>query len=335
MANASRHLQTKLPKQIGEVGRLKVVQGPDKGVVFVLTGARITLGRGEENDVMFSDLKSSRKHAEMMVDPAGGWAVRDLGSSNGIVHNGTVTRAATLKSGDTLAIGETVFEFIAGSAGTRTMMAPPKAVAQDYAFPAVAKATSAVRTGYMPGEINLNSAAATTSGLDGLFKNKRALAIVAVGVVAWIFLDEPVKAPGVKKQKIEEASRDLASYLPAYDPSAKLNSAEMFFREGFREYREKNYLRAKTQFETALQIAPGHRLATLYLKHCEKSIEEEVKFHLEQGRKGMISGKLKESKGHFESVMRLMYRDQAAPHYIEAQDQWKSVDLKMKGGSSG
>ena len=64
MPNAVKHRQTKVPKQPGEMARLKVVQGPDKGVVFVVTGNRVSIGRGEENDVMFMDLKQPLKKGE-------------------------------------------------------------------------------------------------------------------------------------------------------------------------------------------------------------------------------------------------------------------------------
>lgn len=349
MANAVKHRQTKVPKQPGEMARLKVVQGPDKGVVFVVTGNRVSIGRGEENDVMFMDLKSSRKHAEMALDMSGAWSVRDLGSANGIIHNGAVTRAASLKSGDTIAIGETVFEFVPGDVGTRTLMAPAKNVPADYAFPQVRDATKSVAPRPAPAAAPQAYANPALSGIQGLAgigaagaaapassMNKRPLIIAVVGLAAYLYLDEPPKTPApAKKSATSEAERDLASFLPAYDPSARLNSAEMFFREGFREYREKNFLRAKTQFETTLQIAPGHRLATLYLKHSETAIREEVKTHLELGRKGMNSGKLKAAKGHFESVLRLLNRDQGAPEFSEARDQLEKVNRSLKGESSG
>ena len=38
---------------------------------LVITGARTSLGRGEENDIMVSDLKASRKHAEFTSSPTG------------------------------------------------------------------------------------------------------------------------------------------------------------------------------------------------------------------------------------------------------------------------
>src|SRR4051794_15084288 len=108
MANAQKFRQTNVPRQQGEQARLKTVQGPDYGSTFVITGSKASIGRGEECDIMISDLKASRKHAEFSAVP-GGWQVRDLGSANGILHNGKVIRSGTVRSGDTLTLGETTF----------------------------------------------------------------------------------------------------------------------------------------------------------------------------------------------------------------------------------
>src|SRR6187401_1423631 len=82
MGNALRFRQWKTPRQTGERARLKIVHGPDSGCLFVVTGDLITLGRGEENDVVFADLRASRKHAELKKLANGRWHLRDLGSQN-------------------------------------------------------------------------------------------------------------------------------------------------------------------------------------------------------------------------------------------------------------
>src|SRR4051794_5511213 len=109
MGNAVRFKQTNVPRQQGEQARLKVVQGPDYGAIYVLVAGRATIGRGEDNDVLISDLKASRLHAEFTLTQVG-WLVRDKGSANGIMFNGKATREAKLKTGDTITLGETTLE---------------------------------------------------------------------------------------------------------------------------------------------------------------------------------------------------------------------------------
>ena len=84
-------------KQQGELARFRVLGGPDSGVVYVITNARATIGRAEDNDVILSDIKASRKHAELTL--VGGTAmIKDMGSSHGFVVNGVQQRQMQLKS---------------------------------------------------------------------------------------------------------------------------------------------------------------------------------------------------------------------------------------------
>ena len=54
MPNAIRFKQTQVSRQNGELARLKVVQGPDYGAVYVICGARATIGRGYVSEVSVS-----------------------------------------------------------------------------------------------------------------------------------------------------------------------------------------------------------------------------------------------------------------------------------------
>jgi pSer/pThr/pTyr-binding forkhead associated (FHA) protein len=331
MGAAVRFKQLSVPRQAGEQARLKVLQGPDYGAVYVITGARTTLGRGEENDMMVSDLKASRKHAEFVLTPMG-WQVRDLGSANGLLHNGRATRDARINTGDTLTFGETTLEFMASEAGTRMLVAPPRSgtelAAERSAFEEQRKKVRAVgAAASLPGGAQPQAAG-----------NPRTLLYLAVagGVAFMLFSGDPEPAPKPslnKKKQGASATEDLSKYLPGavpLDPTTE-RTAEQFFKAGFREYISGNYLRAKTQFETVLQMAPGHALATLYLQNCETSIQDEIKFHLEQGKVGAEAGKLKEARAHFEAVLRILYRDQSNASVAEARDQLEKVNRKLAG----
>jgi tetratricopeptide (TPR) repeat protein len=158
-------------------------------------------------------------------------------------------------------------------------------------------------------------------------------------------LYEPSKDPSPKDQKRIEAKkkrekeqkdieRQLASFLPPLPATGPMAASETFFQEGFREFRERNFLRARVQFETALQINPSHSLARSYLQQSERAIEEEVSSHLARGRRDMDSGKLRSARGHFEAVLRLLYRDPENPSILEAKDQLDSVNARIKRGGT-
>lgn len=325
-----------VPRQNGEQARLRVVNGPDSGASFVLTGWRVTIGRGEENDVVIADLKASRVHAELRKDTTG-WELRDAGSANGILLNGQAVKNARIKTHDQISLGETSFEFIGAEAGTRALRATPMHSSQLQASHQALEAQRRnVRAMGNFGGVPAGPAPGAKNGGGG--RSLLLFGIVAA-LGATLLLEEepaqtpkkPVAASGSETKEGEREDRNLASYLPQVDPTGQTGkTADVFFKTGFREYRERNYLRAKVQFETALQVDPGHRLATIYLRNCEKAIENEVKSLLELGRKSQSAGKLRDARGHFEAVTRLLYRDQANPSYLEATDQLHKVEREIK-----
>lgn len=62
------------------------------------------LGRLPDNDIVLSDKRVSRHHAEV-VQRDGRWVVRDTGSTNGTAVNGKVLKEAVLREGDIISLG--------------------------------------------------------------------------------------------------------------------------------------------------------------------------------------------------------------------------------------
>ena len=337
MSTAVKFRQQNLPRQPTERARLKVVQGPDYGSVYVISGGRASIGRGDDCDVMISDLKASRRHAEIEISPSG-WIVRDLGSANGIIYNGKLVHLANLKSHDTLSLGETILEFFPAESGTAVLLAPPKLGAQlvteNAEFEAQRLRVKALGRS--------RSAKAPQGGPTPRAQSKgpSMLLIVVGGIGAFLLLWQPSTPTPKKSAKSESQrgsteTRNIASIIPLIQDSKEINqAAEQFFKMGFREYRERNYLRAKANFDNVLQIDPGHAMAHLYVDHCIQSIAEEVTQHLEQGKKSLDTGKLRSAKSHFESAMRLLSADPVNPRYLEARDNLEKVEKQLKGGQS-
>ncbi len=70
----------------------------------------ITLGRGDENDIVIDDPKASRHHA--LIRPSSrGWILEDLDSTNGSRVNGFRTSAQLLSDRDQITLGATAFLF--------------------------------------------------------------------------------------------------------------------------------------------------------------------------------------------------------------------------------
>ncbi len=327
MANAVRFKHTDVPRQSGELGRFKVVQGPDLGATYVVTGPHVTLGRGEECDILISDLKASRIHADILFNGKS-WVIKDKGSANGILYNGNVTRGSTIKRNDVITVGETTLEFTTAEAGTGMLVAPPRTMSQIQAEQNhLREHKEKLRS---MGLANLFRGRAQTQSSPQPKKNTIAIIAVAVGAVVFFIPDNksPVKT-SIKKNFDPAEMRNLAEYLPGSGDSNR--AADTFFKDGFREYLAGNYNRAQTQFETVLQVQPCHTMARLYLENSRQKISQKVEFYFNFGRKAHDSGKLRESRGHYENILHLLYKSQADENFVKAREAFEKVDREIKG----
>ncbi len=72
----------------------------------------VTLGRLPECEVVITDPNVSRRHAEIRALEDGGYAVRDLGSTNGTRRNGIVVAGSErLEPGDEVTVGASTVRF--------------------------------------------------------------------------------------------------------------------------------------------------------------------------------------------------------------------------------
>lgn len=76
----------------------------------VLSGERFVIGRSRECDLVLDDPNVSRQHAELRLED-GAWAVRDLGSTNGIKLNGSRSPGGRLSPGDEITLGLSRLKF--------------------------------------------------------------------------------------------------------------------------------------------------------------------------------------------------------------------------------
>jgi hypothetical protein len=87
---------------------LRTPQGP--GQTYQLNRDVLHIGRHRTNDIVIKEERVSRFHAEIRFE-RGQFVLYDLGSLNGVVVNGTLTRQAILRPGDIIGIGSYSFVF--------------------------------------------------------------------------------------------------------------------------------------------------------------------------------------------------------------------------------
>lgn len=99
---------------------------PDVGeVVHDLTEAKVSVGRTEDNAIYINDASVSVRHAEFILI-GGEYALRDLGSTNGIRVNGNPVTETRLTPGDRIRFGSVEGVFEPDAATNSAQPLPPR-----------------------------------------------------------------------------------------------------------------------------------------------------------------------------------------------------------------
>jgi len=94
----------------GSMRILSTVTVSDLHHDVALEGERLVVGRLNECEITIADANASRRHAAF-VREGDGWAIEDLGSTNGTRLNGAPVTYERLRDGDLIEIGATQLRF--------------------------------------------------------------------------------------------------------------------------------------------------------------------------------------------------------------------------------
>ena len=90
------------------------VEGVVAGSRFLLTSARVTVGRDDDNDIAAADKTISRRHASFVRDEVG-YSLVDEQSANGVFVNNLRVEKIFLQAGDRIKIGDCLFRYETGA----------------------------------------------------------------------------------------------------------------------------------------------------------------------------------------------------------------------------
>ena len=90
--------------------KLLIISGPMQGREFVLDRDVFSIGSGSQNDLRLEDPAVSKRHCEIRIDEIG-YAIQDLGSTNGTYVQGIRVSHAFLHPGAELTLGKTRLVF--------------------------------------------------------------------------------------------------------------------------------------------------------------------------------------------------------------------------------
>ncbi len=102
------------------------IRGSGPPELFPLDGTRVTIGRGDGNDVVLRDDRLVSNVHAVIECYGSSYALRDLGSSNGTFVNGSLAGERVLRPGDEIRLGRTQIQFreTQAAAGERTDTGP-------------------------------------------------------------------------------------------------------------------------------------------------------------------------------------------------------------------
>lgn len=89
---------------------MRVLEGLERGKIYLQLATPITIGREDDNDIQLNDDRVSRFHAKLQ-DDGGQVILTDLDSTNGTRVNGHAVQVKVLQVGDLVTIGRCVLLF--------------------------------------------------------------------------------------------------------------------------------------------------------------------------------------------------------------------------------
>lgn len=100
-------------RPVAQAACLVVIYGLDMGKKYNIEKSSIIIGRSSKSDIQIDQESISRSHAKL-VNSGEKVMIRDLGSTNGTYVNDKLIEECTLRDGDLVKIGRTIFKFLSG-----------------------------------------------------------------------------------------------------------------------------------------------------------------------------------------------------------------------------
>lgn len=280
------------PKEEGVYFRLLCLTGKAKGVSYFLLGRRVVLGRSDKTDIQVYDIKSSREHAE--ISRVGNeMVVTDLNSQNGIIVNDFKVKQHSLKDGDKLVIGQTVYKF------SQIKVTDPMKKRQQM----------------LARQAEIAQQEEEEQPKKG--KSPLMLIVIVVGGLGLLFLENRPSGEKLDRKKIQEANFKMQTisddFTKALDQKRLQEDKEIkeklrvIYQLGLREYREGNFFRAIKEFNRALVVKPDDAQAQFYLRKSKGALDDIIKQYREKGDRDFNSLKYQSSSVSYCSIIRLLH----------------------------
>ena len=314
---------------MAEGASLKAVAGRQRGSAWNLERSVVRLGRAADCDIPLDDSLASRYHAEIHVTGQG-LRVKDLGSTNKTMVNGSPIDEVPLHDGDQIQIGNTRLQVVLGGApqpaAAQAPAAPSKPPSQPASrIPSAKKKESSPPAAKAPAPEEEAPAPSRGGRIRFLAV---ILVVVILGFAAVILLTsgedsatgptggaevsgEPDSGPAVAFPTPSGGAQDAGS------DTVYPENAVALFEEGLSLFQYGRLVRARETLETVLQIAPDHREAQDILRRTESAIDSRVEASMQRARSAMEALRYEEARRALDEVFFLL--EEGDDRLVEAQ----------------
>ncbi len=304
----SKALMTQNSHDIVKVEEPKVkitfLTGEKRGQFFYVDkDERITVGRSQNCNITIEDTKISREHAEF-VWYDGVLILTDLKSQNGLVVNDKKVLQADLEDGDRIILGRSILKV-------------------------TYEASQSIEKQFSAEEFNKEKK-------NPEKKNKRTLYMAAVVlVICYMLLDDS----GPKRsQVVRSVSRNIDSTSNVIEKierkerrkSKKLDKkVTIVLQRGLRELREKNYFRAISEFNYALDLKPKDSQANFYLRKAKDELGKAIQRYNFDAKRDIASLKYKKGIVSYCGIIRLLQKYPEDKRYIDAKKNIEELEVSL------
>ncbi len=291
--------------------KLTLVSGGSGSMSYVLTEQGVQIGRADECDITLNSQNVSRRHARVFVYQGRPY-VQDLGSRNGVYVNGVRTQEQALSSGDTLTMGEFVFQVtsgadtvIAGKRRSRTLLYGGAGVLVVLVVVAALwKGTSRTQTS---APATITTPATKTSQVEDMFTtiNKTGTVTNPNGTIH--AGSQPATVGAQEVPVVGMATDKRNAIVREY-----LDRAELLQEAG-------KVTEALKQYKLALKLDPTCALCLTRKERLEKEIQERINKYLEDGMKSFKALRYQDAINAWEMVVNLSPDPGSQPHQLAKQ----------------
>jgi pSer/pThr/pTyr-binding forkhead associated (FHA) protein len=303
---------------------LIVINGPDKGTRYRLTGAQARIGRDADNDIVINDdVKVSRKHAVIALTFRG-VEISDVSDKNKVFVNNEQVSTVLLKHQDIITLGSTKMKFTnAGNSDANLALVADGAIgSQEVGGPAQRNPRPKKATG--PNPVQIIIGILVVGGIWLMSSNtgtKKPVVELKTNQQA----DDEIESAQAELAKAEELRTLSQSNSPQYE------SAKTSFIKGYRDYRKGQYERAREAFQACLALFPTHLQCQRYLSLANKRFDEVVQSQMLAGIRFKKQGQYASCKAAFRNVM-VMRKEPTDKVFREAESNFKVCTALEKEG---